>query len=739
MNDENDIAAYRRFVKERLESIVPVFAKAAIGDFSENVNLPEHDDEFAEFFVGVQLVLEVAREQLAELKELNQTLEKKVEQRTEEIIRREELLRAQTERYETLLRAQSEMGEGVAITEGSNFIYCNDALQKLYGYSLEELQKMSSFFEIVAPELRDELMQRLRQRLNHENSSDSGETIIIRKDGQRINIQYSLKPVVSGGKTQLISIIRDVTKRKQTEEFLKKEKDRSERAELARNVSEMFLANISHEIRTPMNAIVGFARLLIQSPLNGEQKEYADIIRSSGENLLVIINDLLDLSRLQEGKIQLEKHDFNIPKIVNDALRVFSVTANQKGIELESQIDPRLEISLIGDPVRLGQILLNLLSNALKFTERGKISVYCTMLDEKEDHVETGFTISDTGVGISMNELPYIFDRFGKANRSDWKKHEGTGIGLAISRHLVELQGGEISVNSKLNEGTSFHFTLAYEKANCKKPESNKIYEAEKKLSGGRTSSLRILLVEDNEMNRELMRILFQKKQITIDMAEDGRIALKMLEKNKYDVILMDIKLPEMDGYEVTRRIRIINQWKNVPVIAVTAHAIEGEKEKCLAAGMNDYVSKPVDPDELYSKIIYWTGKKRKPAKKTEKTPAKKNNFKVIDLRYLEKITHNDKEMQQELIRIFSVNAPKMIRKMSKLAEKKKNNELGELAHKFRSGAGNIFRKEKMKMVEQLEDQCRKNSLKKNLAEIGKLRQMTLIALKELEQLDFIK
>ncbi|HTL81640.1 MAG TPA: response regulator [Bacteroidia bacterium] len=595
---------YRDQVKKKLELLIPIFNNAAKGDFSADIRLPDgaEADEFTVFFAGIQQMIEVARQQLAELKQLNTTLGKKVEERTAEITAKNELLNSQTQLYQTLLNAQSEMGEGVAITEGSRFVYFNEALLRIYGYKKEELMELDSFFDIIAPELREKLKARLMQRLSGEKSSDSGETQVIRKDGSRVFIEYSLKPVMSGNKRQLISIIRDVTRKKQTEEFLRKERKRSEQAELAQDISEKFLANISHEIRTPMNAIVGFAKLLGDSPLNEEQKKYSDIIRKSGENLLVIINDILDLSRLREGKIKLERKNFTITELVRSSLQVLSASAEKKNISLRSLVDPRLKMPLIGDPVRLGQILLNLLSNAVKFTDKGEIAVSCAMLDEQHDRVEVGFTVSDTGKGIAIEELPYIFDRFGKAVHSDSKLYEGTGIGLAISRHLVELQGGEITVSSGIGEGTSFHYTLSFEKSREGiKPN----VEQEEDLSPADSGlEARILLVEDNEMNRELIRILCERWNFVLDTAEDGRSALNSLDNGTYDLVLMDLKLPEMSGYEVTQHIRNRKKFGKIPIIAVTAHAIEGEREKCIAAGMNDYVSKPIDPKVLRSKII---------------------------------------------------------------------------------------------------------------------------------------
>jgi PAS domain S-box-containing protein len=719
------------YIKQRLGDVVPVFARAAVGDFSLDLKIPDSNDALVEFYAGVQMMLEVVREQLNELTTLNQSLEKKVEERTAEILSKKELLKKQTKLYETLLNAQSEMGEGVTITDGKKIIYLNDALTKIYGYSREELLEMDSFFHLVAPELRADLLNKMKLRTAGESESDSGETVVIRKDGARVNIEYSIKPVQTADTKMMIAIIRDVTSRKQVQNFLRLERERAERAELARNVSEMFLTNISHEIRTPMNAIMGFARLLEDETSAPEQKKYIDIIKRSGDNLLVIINDILDLSRLQAGKMHIGKSAFEIPPVISNTIEMVRMRADAKGILLTRQIDPKLDLFVEGDSVRIGQILLNLLSNAVKFTQKGKVEVTAKLLKEEKASVTFLLCVTDSGPGIPEHELPYIFERFVKAGNSMKKNQEGVGIGLAITKQLVELQGGTIQVVSREGEGSIFSVTLTLPKAARDKSRENNSVPSSKVPGSVRVKAL---VVEDNEVNTELMQLLFRKWDFDLETAADGEIALEKFKKGDFNIVLMDLKMPGMDGYETTRRLRQVKGKEKIPVIAVTAHAIEGEREKCLAAGINEYISKPFLPDELRKKISFCL---KQSGISTQESKNKAGSFRpayqVIDLSYLESITRGNAEQQRKIINLFIQNSPGMIGEMIKLADEKKYAALADLIHKFRSGAVNFYSGAQADFFFLLENHCRAEKQEEILKGIKFLITLNDQALKELQ------
>jgi signal transduction histidine kinase/CheY-like chemotaxis protein len=385
---------------------------------------------------------------------------------------------------------------------------------------------------------------------------------------------------------------------KATEENLKKEKLRAEASEKAK---QLFLANMSHEIRTPMNGILGFARLLEESLKEKEQQEYIRVIIKSGDDLLVILNDILDFSRMEAGKITFENTPFNLKDIIHSTVMMMEAKAKQKNIELNWHIDKKIPAIIMGDSVRLNQILLNLVSNAIKFTEKGKIGISAICLQDNKDNVVVEFSVKDTGIGIPVEKQGKIFESFEQAAADTARKFGGTGLGLSIVKQLVELQHGEIFVYSKPGHGSDFHFRLSFTKVMGKKLA---IHPERMELNTSGSEDIRVLVVEDNPINQLLILKVLQKQNFETDVAENGEIALNKYKENNYDIILMDLQMPQMDGYEATINIRNLNSPKRgIPIIAMTAHTIKGEIERCLEIGMNDFISKPFNKDELYEKI----------------------------------------------------------------------------------------------------------------------------------------
>lgn len=357
----------------------------------------------------------------------------------------------------------------------------------------------------------------------------------------------------------------------------KKERD-------AAQVKEKFLANMSHEIRTPMNAILGFTNLLQRKKLDEESKEYVETIQKSGENLLTIINDILDLSKIEAGMMRIEAAPFNIRGLVHSVETMFTDKAKEKGIELFSWIDNTMPDTLTGDATRLTQILVNIIGNAIKFTSEGSIAIQITNEGIKDTVVNTGITISDTGIGIEPEKLEKIFDRFQQVDDDVTRKHGGTGLGLAIVNDLIRLQDGSIKVESKTGKGTSFHIIIPYKIA-TEEVTGNGINE----FNVSDFDGVKILVAEDNEINQSLIKHLFKSWNLSYDMVNNGKEAIEILQTKTYHLVLMDIQMPEMDGYTATREIR--QRLKiDVPIIAMTAHALTGEREKCLSYGMNEYI-----------------------------------------------------------------------------------------------------------------------------------------------------
>lgn len=385
---------------------------------------------------------------------------------------------------------------------------------------------------------------------------------------------------------------------KETEEHLTRAK---ERAEVSEKAKQLFLAKMSHEIRTPMNGILGFAKLLEESLKEKEQQEYIHVIIKSGDDLLVILNDILDFSRMEAGKTTFESIPINLHDIIHSTVMMIESKAKQKNIGLEISIDEKIPSEILGDSVRLNQVLLNLISNAVKFTEKGKIAISVRCVEETKSKVTLEFSVKDTGIGIPFEKQVKIFESFEQAATDTTRRFGGTGLGLSIVKQLVELQGGQISVTSKPGQGSDFHFQLSFLKIKgpkyIKEPEQIATIPQVNK-------SLRVLVAEDNPINRMLATKVLQNQGFETDIAENGKIALEKYKTQQYDVILMDLQMPEMDGYEATMQIRKMKDGKkDVPIIAMTAHTIKGESEHCMEIGMNDFISKPFDKKELFDKI----------------------------------------------------------------------------------------------------------------------------------------
>ena len=373
--------------------------------------------------------------------------------------------------------------------------------------------------------------------------------------------------------------------------------DEKAKSEIALQSKQQFLSNMSHEIRTPMNAIIGFTKVLEKTDLTLKQKEYLNAIKSSGNTLIVLINDILDLAKVDSGKMTFINLPFKIAESINTMIHLFETKIQEKNLELVKEYDSRIPEILLGDSTRLHQILINLLSNALKFTAKGKIIVSVSLLNEDNEKVSLEIKIADTGIGIPENKIKSIFEDFEQAYMDTSRVYGGTGLGLAIVKQLVEKQGGTIAVKSKRDEGSTFSFILGFHKTNDAVEPEDVIRQYETEIK-----PLKILVVEDVKLNQLLMRSILDDFKFDWDIAENGKIAIEKLQTNSYDIILMDLQMPIMNGFEATEHIR--NKMNlQTPIIALTADVTTVDLEKCKAVGMNDYISKPLDEKLLYKKI----------------------------------------------------------------------------------------------------------------------------------------
>jgi signal transduction histidine kinase len=393
-------------------------------------------------------------------------------------------------------------------------------------------------------------------------------------------------------------LFRDINKREKLEKELVETKKRVEEASV---IKEQFMANMSHEIRTPMNAIIGFNDRLIKTKLNEEQQEYVAAVQSSGENLLTIINDILDFSKIEAGMVTIEHIRFNLHELLQTVYNMFFLKAKEKNISLHLHQPKNIPEFLMGDPTRLTQILINLVGNALKFTNQGSIDISVEVIKDDKQNATVQFKVKDTGIGILEEKVTEVFDRFTQAESDTSRIFGGTGLGLSIVKKLVELQSGTITVESKKEEGSLFKFTIPYKKApvlaSTLKTSPEKIHKPVV------NDKIKILIVEDNLLNQKLAAFMIKDFGYTFDICDNGKLAVDKLKQDVYDLVLMDIQMPEMDGYEATGVIRE-KLMLNIPIIAMTAHAMPGEKDKCLGFGMTDYISKPIKETDLHNLII---------------------------------------------------------------------------------------------------------------------------------------
>jgi len=487
--------------------------------------------------------------------------------------------------------------------------------------------------------------------------------------------------------------VQDIEQRKQVEEELRTAK---KMAEESGRVKEQFLANMSHEIRTPMNAIIGFANLLLkeQEQFTEDQQKYIHSIQHAGDNLMVIINDILDVSKFESGKFSLEMADFVLPDVVSNAVNMFKLKAQEKNnLKLSYEIEEDVPYHLIGDSVRLNQILVNLISNALKFTEKGHIKLMIKTLSQGKNKAKLRFTIEDTGIGIPKNKLNTIFKSFTQASSDTTRKYGGTGLGLTIVKKLVEFQQGNIEVESEVGKGTSISIDLPFGKNSLRQKLGVTNDEDQKDMNIDYPKNIKVLMAEDNEMNKELAKFVFKDIGWELDMADDGLLAIEMHKQSDYDVILMDIQMPRMDGYEATRKIRneLDASKTGIPIIAITAHALKTEIDKCLEVGMNDYISKPFKVSEIITKVC-----KQLPHKKQERSkeiPSNKNEMKtkdekpekIINLKNLQLMAKTQPLMIDNIINIFMKENPERMAKLQELLVEKDWQSMKGIAHKMKS------------------------------------------------------
>jgi len=569
------------------------------GDEIKNINIQSNTDEFTDLF-----------------KVFNQLITKASE--------REKTIKKSEQRFALAMQGAND-GLWDWNMRGDD-VYYSHRWKEMLGYEDNELKnKLSTWEELVHPEDKDSTYEEINEYIQGKKEKFEKEIRMQHKDGFYINIlsrAFVLRDGKTGEPVRLVGTHIDITARKQYEQKLSEQKDTLEKrvkertkelenlnvdlmhakdvAENASKEKSNFLANMSHEIRTPMNGIIGLTDLALRTNLNDKQRVYLTKLRSSADVLLHILNDILDFSKIEAGKFELENNIFKINSVIQGVLDIFNVKAKEKGIKLQLEYDDTLPEFVTGDSVRVTQILSNLISNAIKFTEKGQVTLEVKSSDIKDC---INISVCDTGIGITRDQQAKLFDSFTQADSSTSRKYGGTGLGLAISKNLIHLMKGEIELESEPGKGSCFKFMLYLPKDSGKDVNDKTVTENNGEYLSLLLQNKHVLLVEDTLTNQLIANEFLTQAGMKVDVANNGKEAVEMAGENTYDIVLMDIQMPVMDGYEATREIRKLDSYLQIPIVAMTANALKEDKIKSHGAGMNGHISKPLDIDNVVTRL----------------------------------------------------------------------------------------------------------------------------------------
>ena len=664
----------------------------------------------------------------------------------------EEALRSATDRLRLATRAG-----GVGIWDFDvkhNTEEWDDQMYRLYAATREEFPDGGKAWRArVHPDDRQAQDREITRAINGEKDYDS-EFRIVWPDGT-VRIIRALAMVqldYSGQPSHLIGTNWDITVQKKTEHDLietnisleeagNRANELMIQAETANIAKSAFLATISHEIRTPMNGIIGMAGLLLDTNLTDEQRQYAKLLRTSGDSLLALINEVLDLSKIEARKMELESDEFDLVELLREIVDLMKVQAREKKLAVTLDLGDGIPRKTVGDAGRLRQIIVNLAGNAIKFTDKGAITIRAEIAEDAPDSSLILFSVIDTGIGIPKEKRGSLFLPFSQLDNSSTRKYGGTGLGLAISRQLVELMGGKIGVESVEGNGSTFWFTVRVGKVLPDAAESGettrttcKSVAVDENLKPFKRP-YRVLLAEDNTTNQLIAVKLLEKIGITPDTVANGSEAVSAITgaKNPYDLVLMDCQMPEVDGYEATRRIRArqaMNEAKRLPIIAMTAHALQGDREKCLEAGMDDYLSKPVNMAELYRVLTHWL-----PIEVSDQKGLDQRNGSVLDAVFgsdssaifddvaFASRTMNDKNLARLVIETFMEDIPAQLAKLSQAIENGDRKAIELQAHRIRGAAANLSCSIMYNRAAEIESVTRDNDLGRAAALLSDLQE----------------
>ena len=598
------------------------------------------------------------------------------------------------------------------IDGNGKLLWVSPAVKDVTGYSAEECMAMPDYpMSIIHPEDRETTLQSLNATTTPEGPPRHRHFRILRKDGAvRIcerywRTLYDQQGNAAGNRNQM----RDVTDQMQAQQELIAARAT---AELASKAKGEFLANMSHEIRTPMNAIIGLSTLALGQQAPPLIHDYLAKINSSSRALLNILNDILDYSKIEAGRLEIEHIPFSLDDVLGNVANLFAQGAEEKGLSFKFSIAPDVPFQLVGDPLRLGQVMNNLVGNAIKFTPSGEVRVDVSTLESDAGVATLRFSVADTGIGISQEQSAQIFSPFTQGEGAGTRRFSGAGLGLSISQQLVGFMGGKIHVESEPGKGSTFSFDLRFPV-----PDGENDAARGQETIGGlpqTTETLRgahILLVEDNAINQQVAQEMLARAGFAVTTVENGEMALDALGQRHFDAVLMDLQLPVLDGFETTRRIRANPQWKTLPVIAMTAAVMPHERQECLDAGMNDHVGKPVDPHALLAALEKWIAPGHRalaryvsPLAQTDWPPA----LAGFDLRALDSRIGGNRELLLSLLGQFALNFSDSANRLDKLIGIDRLQDAAALAHQIKGAAGNLGANEIQRLASHLEETLKK-------------------------------
>jgi len=636
------------------------------------------------------IVFTISRRANLQLAQANELLEHRVVQRTTELETRENRL---WDLYENAPIAYA------SIDDNGSILKHNLAFAKLTDYTRQDFKNIT--WDVITRNGEGEQPQDNAARIS------SGETLldvrleIRRRDGSTVFTSASSLPVFDGSALQEIRIsLLDVTEREQAVGLLEEAK---KIAEEANQTKSDFLANMSHEIRTPMNAIIGMSYLALQTELDDKQRGYIEKVNNSALVLLGIVDDILDFSKIEAGKLTMEHIEFRLEDVLDNLSNLVGLKAEDAGLELLFDIAPDTPLALVGDPLRLGQILVNLGNNAVKFTDQGQVILRIHPLESADGKIRLQFDVSDTGIGMTQEQQSRLFQPFTQADTSTTRTYGGTGLGLAICRSLSEMMGGEIWVDSDAGKGSVFSFTANFDLGSTKTPSSDKrisqFTDAVSLLQGAR-----ILIVEDNELNQELAQEILESNGLQVSIANNGREAIDIMQEQSFDGVLMDCQMPVLDGYSTTRQLRQDDRFKDLPILAMTANAMAGDREKAIACGMNDHIPKPIDVSRLFETMARWIHPDAAPTKNQPKQdrhtsePKQDRHTSEVRIPALEGVDveaaldrlQGNKRLYLKLLGKFSAHYKDFDEQLAASLAEKEQEPAVRLAHTIKGLAGNF-------------------------------------------------